>query len=232
MDEPRAKIIAIEGIDGAGKNTQVRLLREYLAINGIAHAVFSFPRYSNTFFGEMIKQYLNGEFGSLYEVDPRFSALLYAGNRFEILKEIQEAIQKNHVILIDRYVGSNLAHQSAKVDKRHRESFIKWLLNLEYEVYGLPKEDITIYLQMDPHTAQLLVDSKQEREYTKKKRDIHESNIVFLRKSAKQFLFLAHNMDNWVIIRCQDQDGTLIPPASINAQIIKILKDKGIIPTS
>lgn len=230
MDNPRSKIIAIEGIDGSGKNTQVRLLREYLAINGIAHAVFSFPRYSNTFFGEMIKQYLNGEFGSLYEVDPRFSALLYAGNRFETLKEIQEAMQKDNVIIIDRYVGSNLAHQSAKLDKLHRGKFIKWLLTLEYDVYSLPKEDITIYLHMDPDIAQLLVDGKQEREYTQKKRDLHESNIGFLSESAKQFFFLAHNMDNWVIIRCQDPAGKLIPPSSINAQIVKILKDKGIIP--
>jgi len=228
MDD-RAKIIAIEGIDGSGKNTQVELLREYLTAKGIAHAVFSFPRYTDTFFGEMIKQYLNGEFGSLYEVDPRFSALLYAGNRFEALEEIQEARQKNRLIIIDRYVGSNLAYQSAKVDKSYRAEFIRWLSTLEYEVYGLPKEDMTIYLHIDPNIAQLLVDGKKEREYTRKKRDLHESNIGFLRESAKQFLFLAHTMDNWVIIECQDSAGKLMPPASINVQIIKILEDKGMI---
>ncbi|MGH9702977.1 MAG: dTMP kinase, partial [Candidatus Acidiferrales bacterium] len=105
------KFIAIEGIDGSGKRTQLDLLDAELSRRGIAHVRVSFPRYES-FFGSMVGQFLNGEFGTLDKVDPHFSALLYASDRLEAKPELMGHLQSGAVVLSDRYIGSNLAHQT------------------------------------------------------------------------------------------------------------------------
>jgi len=223
------KTIAIEGIDGSGKGTQHKLLSDYLKSKGIKFTTFSFPRYSETFFGKMVGEYLNGEFGGLGDIDPRMAAILFAGDRFETLETINKAIQENDIVLMDRYVGSNLAHQSAKVKPERRKEFIDWLSTLEYEVYHLPKEDLVIYLKIDPGTAQTLVDKKSKRAYTDKKRDIYESSLSFLKESIRQFDYLAENYKNWRTVESQNKDGSLKSPESISSEIIEMLEDESII---
>ena len=113
MDRPH--FIAIEGIDGAGKRTQIDLLADWLSRRGIPYAQMSFPRYE-TFFGRLVAKFLNGDFGPLAQVDPRLSALLYAGDRLEAKGEIDDVLRRQRKTLVtDRYVASNLAHQTARV---------------------------------------------------------------------------------------------------------------------
>src|SRR5580693_8259282 len=134
---PHGKLIAIEGIDGSGKRTQVALLEKGLAAKG--HAVYStgFPQY-DSWFGKMVGQFLNGELGALETVDPHFTALLYAGDRFEAKPNIEAALNDGKIVLIDRYIGSNLAHQTARVAPEKRDDFRRWIEHLEYNIYGLP----------------------------------------------------------------------------------------------
>src|ERR1700676_4165796 len=135
----RGKLIAIEGIDGSGKRTQVDLLAKSLALRG--YSVFSpgFPKY-DSWFGDMVGQFLNGELGPLESVDPHFTALLYAGDRFEAKMEIEEALAGGKIVLADRYIGSNMAHQTARVSSEKRPAFMNWIEHLEYQIYGLPRE--------------------------------------------------------------------------------------------
>ena len=107
----RGFFIAIEGIDGAGKRTQIDLLREALTRRGADCASISFPRY-DSFFGRLVARYLNGEFGPLDAVDPHFAALLYAGDRLDAKPELEAALAAGKTLLADRYVASNLAHHS------------------------------------------------------------------------------------------------------------------------
>src|SRR5579872_2256317 len=142
---PRGKLIAIEGIDGSGKRTQLELLSRALSDRGISHSCIGFPNYGG-FFGKLVAQYLNGHFGQLADVDPHFSALLYAGDRFESKGHIQSELAAGKLVLADRYIGSNLAHQTARVAPAKRREFIRWLKQLEYEMYGLPPEDLVFFL--------------------------------------------------------------------------------------
>src|SRR6202021_2375686 len=141
----RGKLIAIEGIDGSGKGTQLDLLSGELDARGLATFRISFPRYGS-FYGKLVGRFLNGEFGALGGVVPHLSALLYAGDRLEAKPEIEAALSAGKIVLADRYVGSNLAHQSARVPPEQREEFFAGLKKLEIGLYGLPVEDLVIFL--------------------------------------------------------------------------------------
>jgi dTMP kinase len=197
---PRGKLIVLEGIDGSGKRTQIDMLSRALDAHGIEHARVSFPRYDG-FFGKLVAQFLNGDFGPLSAVDPHFSALLYAGDRLESKPEMEAALAAGKILLADRYIGSNLAHQGARVPTRKRGAFLHWLKQLEYEVYGLPHEDLVIYLRVPPGEARRLVGKKAARQYTKRKRDLQESNIAHLREASAVYDELA-SQPNWVRIDC------------------------------
>jgi len=145
----RGKLIAIEGIDGSGKRTQVELLAAALRTQG--HSVYStsFPQYGS-WFGKMVGQFLNGELGPLEGVDPHFTALLYAGDRYEAKPRLGAALNEGQIVLADRYIASNLAHQTARVEPEERAAFVEWIEHLEYGIYGLPPEDLVLYLRLPP----------------------------------------------------------------------------------
>ena len=120
----RGKFIALEGIDGSGKRTQLDMLARALSERGIALSEISFPRYEG-FFGSLIAQFLNGDFGPLDTIDAHFSALLYAGDRYEAKPTIEANLANGRTVLADRYVGSNLAHQGARAPHNERGAFIE-----------------------------------------------------------------------------------------------------------
>ncbi len=216
---PRGKFIAIEGIDGSGKRTQLELLARVFAARGIPHARVSFPRYDSSF-GRLVARYLNGEFGRLDAVDAHFSALLFAGDRFEAKAELEAALAAGKTILADRYVGSNLAHQTARVGPQRREEFLSWLKRLEYGIYGLPPEDLVVYLRLPAVQAQRWVGLKATREYTQLQRDLQEADLKHLEQAALVYDRLATE-PNWVTIECFDPaGGDLRPPDVIHAEVL------------
>lgn len=220
-----AGFIAIEGIDGAGKRTQIELLARLLAERGIPHAQFSFPRY-DSFFGKMVGQFLNGDFGT--QVDAHFSALLYAGDRLEARQKLNNLLAGGETLVIaDRYVGSNLAHQTARVPAALREEFLMWLKKLEYEIYDLPREDAVIYLRVPAMQAQKMVGQKAARNYTDKRHDILEADLRHLEEAAAMYDHLAKNEPNWLTVECYDAAaGAVRPPDEIHRAVIAALEKK------
>src|SRR6478752_4883900 len=101
----------MEGIDGSGKGTQAALLQERLNRAGTRTALLSFPRYQETAFGTQIGKFLNAEFGGLDQVHPILASLLFAGDRFESRSLIHQSLADHQIVLCDRYVASNIAHQ-------------------------------------------------------------------------------------------------------------------------
>lgn len=196
----RGKFIVLEGIDGSGKLTQLDMLARAFAGRGQSCALMSFPRYDG-FFGQLVAEFLNGKFGPLKSVDPHFSALLFAGDRLESKPEIESHLAAGRTVLSDRYIGSNLAHQGARVPSAKREAFIEWLCRLEYGIYSLPAEDLVIYLRIPPSMAQILVARKGRRGYTKKKRDLQEASLAHLRAASEVYDRLAQR-PNWYTIEC------------------------------
>ncbi len=215
----RGRFIAIEGIDGSGKRTQIDLLSRALEARGVAHVRYSFPRYESSF-GRLVARYLNGEFGRLDVVDAHFSALLYAGDRLEAKPELEAALAEGKTVLADRYIGSNLAHQTARVGAQRREEFLSWLKRLEYGIYSLPVEDLVIYLRLPAGEAHHLVGLKAAREYTKLQRDLQEADLNHLEQAALVYDRLATE-PNWVTVECFDAAaGTLRPPAAIHRAVM------------
>ncbi len=215
----RGKFIAIEGIDGSGKRTQFVLLARALEQRGVSHVRYSFPRYESSF-GQLVARYLNGEFGRLEAVDAHFSALLYAGDRFESKAELEAALAEGKTILADRYIGSNLAHQTVRVGPQGREEFLSWLKRLEYGIYGLPAEDLVVYLRLPAVEAHRLVGLKAAREYTQLQRDLQEADLKHLVQAALVYDRLATE-PNWVTVECFDAaKGELRPPEAIHQAVL------------
>jgi dTMP kinase len=215
----RGKLIAIEGIDGSGKRTQVDLLAKALAGRGYSVCSTGFPQY-DSWFGKMVGRFLNGDLGSLNSVDPHFSALLYAGDRFEAKPKLEAALNHGQIVLADRYVGSNLAHQVARAPEAERANFQAWIEHLEYGIYGLPRESLILYLRVPPVQAQALVRQKSERSYTSAKQDIQEASLRHLEEAAQIYDLLARNAP-WVTVQCFDSvRNAMRPPDEIAHEVL------------
>jgi len=216
---PRGKLIAVEGIDGSGKRTQVDLLTKALASRG--HSVYStgFPQY-DSWFGRMVGRFLNGELGRLETVDPHFSALLYAGDRFEARPKLEAALAAGQIVLADRYIASNLAHQTARVSPEKRAEFRAWIEHLEYGIYSLPRESLVLYLRVPPVQAQALVKQKASRSYTSAKHDIQEADLRHLEAAAEMYDQLAR-LAPWATVQCFDSAANAMRPADeIAAEVL------------
>jgi dTMP kinase len=215
----RGKLIAIEGIDGSGKRTQVELLTLTLKARG--HSVYStgFPQY-DSWFGKMVGKFLNGDLGPLDSVDPRFSAMLYAGDRFESKFKLEAALDGGQILLVDRYIASNLAHQTARVPPAQRSEFLQWIEHLEYQVYGLPRESLILYLRVPPREAQRLVALKSVRSYTSAQRDLQEASLRHLEDAAEMYDSLSRSIP-WATVQCFDAtNGTMREPEEIAIEVL------------
>lgn len=197
-----ALLIAIEGIDGSGKGTQSALLVEHLRQQGHRACLLSFPRYEHTRFGAAIGDFLNGQFGDLHSVHPQLAALLFAGDRFESKDVIFKAAADHDVVVFDRYVASNIAHQAAKLDGPQRLQLIQWIESIEYEVYGLPHPHLTVLLDLPARAAQSLIAAKAQRSYTDKPADLQEADGAYLERVRQVYRSLAEQRAEWAIIDC------------------------------
>jgi len=217
------KLIAIEGIDGSGKRTQVELLASALRQRGYSVHQTGFPKYDSTF-GKLIGQFLDGQLGPLETVDPRFTALLYAGDRLEAKPELDAAMNKGQIVLADRYIGSNLAHQGARTAPESRTQFIDWIRHVEYSIYGLPREQLVLYLRVTPEQAQKMVLQKNAREYTAAAQDLQEASLLHLQTAAEVYDQLSAQAP-WVTIQCCDSSSDMMHPAAqIAAEILSVVE--------
>ncbi|MCA9000181.1 MAG: dTMP kinase [Planctomycetaceae bacterium] len=204
-----APLIVIEGIDGSGKGTHARLLRQRFLDQGRQAALLSFPRYSETFFGGRIGEFLNGEYGSLDDLHPFLVSLLYAGDRFESRATLAQLRGESDVVILDRYVSSNIAHQAAKVDGPVREQLREWIEHLEYSIYELPRPDRVILLDCPVEMSQELIRRKSARDYTDRVTDLQESDTGYMAKVRDVYLDLAKSQTSWNVVSVFDDDGGL-----------------------
>jgi len=111
----KGKFIVIEGADGSGKATQAELLGDYFKQKGTGMEIFSFPRYDKGRSGRLMGELLRGDHGDFMAVSPYMSSLPYVINRVAARQELKAALDSGKVVICDRYLPSNLAHQSAKL---------------------------------------------------------------------------------------------------------------------
>ena len=201
-------LLEIEGIDGSGKGTQAARLADRARAAGRTVASFSFPTYDGNPFANAVSGYLNGEFGSADEVHPELASLLYAADRFHAKPRIVEAIAAHDLVILDRYVASNAAHQGAKLQGDRRRRLLDWLELVEYAEFALPRPDLVILLDTPVAVARTLVARKGERGYTTLEADIHEADAEHTRATRDVYLELAER-GNWTIVSTVGDDGEL-----------------------
>lgn len=214
-----AQLIAIEGIDGAGKGTQADLLHKRLSAVGVGSKLLSFPRYSETRFGSFVGEYLNGRFGSLDEVHPFLASLLFSGDRFESRGLLLEAIAENEIVICDRYVASNVAHQASKLSGSERDELIRRIEIVEYEIFSLPRASKTIYLDLPVSVAQSLIASKAKRSYTDRAADLHEADASYLNNVRQVYRQLMEEIPGERLLIACSRDNAVRSREDIAAEI-------------
>ena len=213
-----AILVALEGFDGTGKGTQAQRLVDRIRSTGLRVELLSFPRYDATRFGRAVGDFLNGRFGTLEQVHPFLAAVLYAGDRFESRGLLDKARAEADVVVFDRFVASNLAHQGSRLPLDQREEFIPRMQAIEHEVFGLPRADLTILLDLPADEAQKLVAKKDARIYTERQADIHEEDATYLNGVSEVYQSLAKTDANWRIVECL-RDGDLQTIESISDDV-------------
>lgn len=196
----RGKFIVIDGTDGSGKGTQTELLIKQLREQGRNVELADFPRYGMRS-AAMVEDYLNGEYGTSEEVGPYRASILFACDRYAASKQIETWLTEGKIVVANRYNSANMGHQAGKIlDLLERDRFLDWITDLEFNIFQIPKPDLTLLLYLDPLTSQSRVDKKSARAYLKgKKRDIHEDDLNHLKHAADAFLYVA-NRYKWPVI--------------------------------
>jgi dTMP kinase len=176
----KGKLIVLDGTDGSGKATQVALLASRLKKEGHTVKTVDFPEYERNFFGKFIGECLTDEKYNFKATHPKIISALYAADRWESKQEISGWLEKGYIVIANRYVSANQIHQGGKVrTEKERKDFLSWLDTMEYSVFKIPRPSVVIYLSLPIAIVNKLIavrDSKQDRAYKGKKKDVHESD--------------------------------------------------------
>jgi dTMP kinase len=223
----KGKLIVIDGTDGSGKTTQAKLLIKHFRQDGRKVKFIHFPRYEDNFFGKFIAHCLSEQYYNWINIHPKIASVVYAADRWESKPQIESWLKKGYMVIMDRYISSNQIHQGGKISNvKKREDFIKWLAEMEYEVFKIPAPDLTIYLSLPIETVLKLIKNrnyKGARAYLGSKKDVHEKDKNFLKNSIKSALWLARTQKNWMKIECM-KDGKLRSFPDIHEEIYAKVK--------
>ena len=201
-----SKLIVIDGLDGSGKGTVTRMLREYLTKKGTPNDLISFPMYENEG-SAPVKMYLSGKLGEKPEDNGAYAAsTLFAVDRYTSYKAYWKALydKKDSVLISDRYTTANAVHQLTKLDKSEWDPFLDWLFDFEYVKLGLPAPDHVFYIEMPPAICRKMI-AKRAAE-TGRFVDIHEKDVSHLERAYEAALYASDKL-GWTRIASFEGDG-------------------------
>lgn len=223
-------LIVLEGLDGAGKSTQVKMLDAFLQAAGKKTKFLHFPRYEAPVYGDLIARFLRGDFGDNETVHPQLVALLYSLDRIDAAPTVREWLDDGYCVILDRYVYSNIAFQCAKLsDAEQSDRLREWIFNYEYTVSGIPEPDLNIFLDVPI----VFVDrqlrhnrSGSDRDYLDGKSDIHESSIEFQKKVRDIYLRQCELDSEFIRIDCAGPDGDILPAQAIFDNLKQLISQR------
>jgi dTMP kinase len=158
------------------------------------------------------------------------ASLTYAGDRWQAKEKINRWLEQGFTVLANRYTGANMGFQTGKLPEEQWDEFLAWLDELEYQTYGIPWEDVVVFLHVPVEIGQQLVDKKGHRDYVGgSRRDIHEKDLSYQKKVEKVYLYLVKKYPHWLYIECCDKQGNLMSPETIHELIYDSLRKRGII---
>lgn len=215
----------LEGLDGAGKSTQITKLREMFRAQGVESEYLHFPRFDAPIYGELIARFLRGDLGSVESVNPYLVALLYAGDRADAATTIRQWLGEGKVVIVDRYVYSNIGYQCAKIaDSTERNRLREWILHTEFEEFGIPKPNLSLFLDVPfAFTERKLSEVREgeDREYLQGGKDIHEASLDLQRRVREIYLESATMDDELKVVNCSTEEGGMASPEAIFGRIME-----------
>lgn len=216
-------LTVLEGLDGAGKSTQVKKLRAYLESVSGSLEYIHFPRYDAPVYGDLISRFLRGDFGSNDAVHPQLVALLFAEDRHGAGPQMKKVLEGGGNILLDRYVYSNIAYQCAKLkDDKEAAALRDWIFNTEYGSFGLPVPDLNIFLDVPIAFVESKLKNQrggEDRDYLEGGQDIHEADIEFQKHVRSIYRQQCEIDPKFIRIDCSDEYGDMLPPDEIFAKV-------------
>ena len=212
-------LVVLEGLDGAGKSTQVKKLRTYLESLFGSLEYVHFPRYDAPVYGDLISRFLRGDFGSNETVHPQLVALIFAEDRHGAAPAMKNTLENGGTILLDRYVYSNIAYQCAKLkDEQEAERLRDWIFNTEYGDFDLPRPDLNIFLDVPISFVESKLKADRagdDRDYLEGAQDIHEADIEFQKRVRAIYKRQCELDPKFIRIDCSDEFGMMLPPGAI-----------------
>jgi dTMP kinase len=228
MAKTKSKFIAIEGLDGAGKSTQIKLLTDYLSAKDIQIKFVHFPRSGEGVFGEMVARFLRGEYGAVDTVHPQLVALMFAQDRKDFATTINKWLEDGYFVIVDRYVLSNIAFQCAKIKDAEEKLYLQqWISDFEYGYNGIPKPDLSIYLDVPfTFTEKALNKRKndEDRAYLNGKEDIHENDFSLQLAVKLEYEKLVNKHLDITRITCYNSDNEMKSIDQIHKEILSSIK--------
>ena len=221
----QGKIFTIEGLDGVGKSTQIRLLVQKLEALGIAYQYIHFPMLDKGSYGKLIAEYLRGEFGNIKSVHPKLVALLFAEDRNEHKKQMLSWLDQGYYLILDRYVYSNIAYQCAKTEGTEEKRKLKeWILDFEFNHNQLPKPELNFFLNVPFENIERNLSKNRkgdDRDYLKGKQDVHEASIHFQKSVFQEYKALIAEQDDLLEIDCCSTQGEWLHSSIIHDKIFQ-----------
>lgn len=214
------KMIVVEGLDGSGKSTQIKLLEQFLDKNGKEYRQIKLPDYDDPS-STLVRMYLGGAFGKKPEdVGAYAASAFFAVDRFASFKQHwQQDYESGKLIIADRYTTSNAYHQLEKLCREQWDEYLEWLEDFEYVKIGIPKPDFVVYLDMPIEISQRLMAIRCDQTGTKK--DVHEADVQYLYRCREAAKYAAEKL-GWYVIKCSDGSEPL-SREEIFESIIKLL---------
>ena len=190
-----ATLIALDGLDGSGKNTQTNMLVDRLKIDGYSVRRLSFPMYESDS-SAPVRMYLDA-----YAASTFFAVDRYASYKADWKNDYDKV---GKVVVANRYTSANAVHQLSKLPQNEWSGFLDWLWDFEFIKLGIPAPDVVLYLELPPELSLELVNHRSDE--TGQRKDIHEKDADYMRRCYDAAQFACEKL-GWEKIKCYNEQG-------------------------
>jgi dTMP kinase len=182
-------LIAIEGVDGAGKRTLTQGLCTALQAAGRSVATLAFPRYGQSVAADVAAEALHGQHGDLAS-SVYAMAMLFALDRAGAAAQIRELCGGHDVVILDRYVASNAAYSAARLHQDAGGEVVDWVHQIEYQRLQLPAPDWQVLLGVSAELAGRRARDRA-RQDASRSRDAYERDNELQQRTGAAYAGLA-----------------------------------------